>query len=120
MLRLILTLIHGTRIPRLVWKLMLDRRISIRLKIIPLVALLYLLSPIDLFPDIVPLLSLIDDGIVILLAITIFLVMAPSSVVMEHFRAQGLAKDRKSQRHPNGKVIEGSYRIEDDDAKPRS
>ena len=98
---------------------MLDTRIPIRLKLIPAAALIYFLSPIDLFPDIVPFLSHIDDIIVMLLAVTIFLAMAPSGVVTEHIRTRGSATDESTRRHPRGKVIEGSYRIEDDDSSPQ-
>jgi uncharacterized membrane protein YkvA (DUF1232 family) len=55
---------------RLVWRLLHDGRISGWVKLIPVAGLVYLVSPIDLFPDImVPGLSQLDDLAVILLSL---------------------------------------------------
>ena len=109
-----------TGIPRLVLRLMLDPRVPLRLKLLLPAALIYLVSPIDLLPDIVPLLTHIDDVIVIVLALAMFLSMAPRDVVLEHMRRSGGGPVENGERRPKEKVIEGSYRIEDEDSKPDS
>lgn len=43
------------------WKLMWDRRVPLSTKLVPLLALLYIISPIDLIPDALPLLGITDD-----------------------------------------------------------
>ena len=53
----ILRLLMLTRIPGLVFRLMLDRRVPLRLKLIIPSAVLYLISPIDLLPDLFPILG---------------------------------------------------------------
>jgi uncharacterized membrane protein YkvA (DUF1232 family) len=58
--------------------LMLDPKVPLLTKLIPVLALLYLLSPIDLIPDTVPFLTQIDDLAVLLIAARIFLELAPS------------------------------------------
>ena len=115
MLRALLLLFNMTGVPRLVFRLMLDRRVPLRLKLLLPAALVYFISPIDLVPDIVPLLTHIDDAIVILLAGAIFLSMAPRDVVLEHLRGPGGSPAEDSAARPKAKVIEGSYRIEDED-----
>ena len=99
-------------IPRLVIRLMLDRRVPLGLKLIILAAILYVISPIDIVPDMLPALGRIDDVLVSLLSVALFLGMAPRNVVSQHTRGTGpTAKDSKSQRS----VIEGSYRVVKDD-----
>ena len=118
MLRALLTLLNMTGMPRLVFRLMMDRRVPLRLKLLLPAALVYLVSPIDLLPDIVPLLTHIDDIIVILLALAIFISMAPRDVVLEHMRRPGGGPVEDSARRDQSKVIEGKYRIEDEGEEP--
>ena len=107
-------LLQVTGVPRLVTRLMMDRRVPLRHKLILPAALVYLILPIDIVPDIVPVLGRIDDVVVLLGSLVFFLGTAPKGLVSEHLgrgRAQG-----RSER--DGNVIDGSYRIvdEDDDA----
>ena len=110
-----------TGVPRLVTRLMLDRRVPLRLKLILPAALAYLILPIDLVPDIVPVLGRIDDVVVLVGAVVFFLGMAPKGLVSEHL-GRGKAPGPSGR---DGKVIDGSYRIvgEDDvadsESKPR-
>jgi len=70
---------------RLVFELMRDRRVPIWMRLIPLVGIVYLLSPIELMPDITLLpFGILDDLVVIVVCLTIFLAIAPKEVVEEH------------------------------------
>ena len=77
MARLALMLLNMTGIPRLVLRLMLDRRVPLRTKLIPVVSLIYLVSPFDIVHDMIPALGRIDDLLAIVLGILLFLVAAP-------------------------------------------
>ena len=117
----ILRLLMLTRIPGLVFRLMLDRRVPIRLKLIIPAAILYLILPIDLLPDFFPLLGRTDDLIVLILAVASFLLMTPRNVVVEYLtgRPADLSADA-GPRDSRGNVIEGEYRhIEDEDDPKR-
>lgn len=113
----ILRLLMLTRIPGLVFRLMLDRRVPLRLKLIIPAAVLYLILPIDLLPDIFPILGHTDDLIVIILALASFLLMTPRSVLQEYLT--GRPADSSADAggsEPRENVIEGQYRrIEDED-----
>ena len=61
---------------KVAWRLFLDPKVPAAVKLIPVAALVYLISPIDLIPDI-PVLGQIDDLVVILLALRLFVNMAP-------------------------------------------
>jgi len=65
---------------RLIWQLILDPRVSLFLKILPVGSLLYLFLP-DIFPFIV------DDAIVFGLGVYLFIALCPQDVVQEHMTA---------------------------------
>ncbi len=73
---------------KLILRLMGDRRVSPWLKIIPVGGLLYLISPIDLIPDIaLPIIGELDDAAVLWLTNYLFVELCPQNVVQEHVRA---------------------------------
>lgn len=72
------------------WKLMQDESVSPALKLIPFLALIYLISPIDLIPDLALGLGQLDDIGVILFAIATFIRLAPPGSIA---RARGDASD---------------------------
>ncbi|MEA2008258.1 MAG: hypothetical protein U9O54_03985 [Chloroflexota bacterium] len=63
---------------KLILRLMTDERISIRLKLLPVLSMLYLLLYPDLFP------GPIDDAGIIALLNTLFLVFVPREIIQEH------------------------------------
>ncbi len=69
---------------RLSWALLKDSRVPLTLKAIPLAALVYTLSPIDLIPDVIPILGQLDDLGVLMAALTTFNRLAPPDIVEEH------------------------------------
>jgi uncharacterized membrane protein YkvA (DUF1232 family) len=109
-----------TGIPRLVFRLVMDRRVSLRLKLMLAAAAVYILLPIDMVPDIVPVLGRIDDILVLVLSIALFLGMAPREVVTEHLRS-GRRDGTNSgpQSGPDQSVIEGEYHVVDEDEEPK-
>lgn len=54
----------------------------------------YALSPIDLIPDFIPILGLLDDAILIPLGIWLFLKMLPEGIFDEHRAAAAKAAER--------------------------
>lgn len=69
---------------RLAWRLFWDRNVNASTKIIPLLAVLYVLSPIDILPDVIPALGVTDDVGVFILALDFFIRSAPDSIVRHH------------------------------------
>ena len=73
---------------RLILRLLGDRRVSPWLKIIPVVGLLYLISPLDLIPDIaLPVIGELDDAAVLWLTNYLFVELCPPAIVQEHLAA---------------------------------
>ncbi len=73
---------------KLILRLMGDKRVSPWLKIIPVAGLAYLVSPIDLIPDIaLPVIGELDDAAVLWITNVLFVEMCPADVVAEHIKA---------------------------------
>ena len=115
MLRGVLALLNMTGVPRLVYRLMMDRRVPLRTKLILPAALVYFISPFDLIHDIVPILGRIDDVLVLILSLAFFLGTAPRDIVMEHVRGGRSGGDASSSDEKRKPVIEGEYHVVDDD-----
>jgi uncharacterized membrane protein YkvA (DUF1232 family) len=96
---------------RLVWRLLTDSDVPGWVKFIPPLAILYVISPIDLVPD--PMLGLgqLDDLAVLLLGLKVFVEMCPGGVVQRH--RDELAGDMPPEAE--GEVIDASYRVLDDE-----
>ena len=97
----------------LLWRLTFDRRVSIFLRALLPLALLYVLSPVDLLRDKVPIVGRFDDLIIFGLAVLFLVKLAPRHVVNEHL---GIApvSHRPEDKDPS-KVVDGSSRIVDDE-----
>jgi len=98
---------------RLAWRLLRDARVPGWAKMVPIAGILYLLSPIDLLPEaLLPLLGEVDDVVVLLLAVKLFIDLSPPGVVREHLH--DLFNAPKEARSGKESYIEVPYRIHDD------
>jgi len=96
----------------LTWRLMIDSRVSIASKAIPVVALLYLISPLDFIPDFLLPFGVMDDIGVVVLALEFFIRMAPSEVVREHLYALK-RRVMDDDGMGTGDVVDGEYFYKD-------
>ena len=69
---------------KLVGQLMLDRNVPIYLKLLPVAAIAYIISPFDFIPDVIPGLGQLDDLGILLIGAKIFIEMAPSDIVAQY------------------------------------
>jgi uncharacterized membrane protein YkvA (DUF1232 family) len=73
---------------KLILRLVGDKRISPWLKLIPIAGLVYLISPIDLIPDIaLPIIGELDDAAVLWITNYFFVELCPPEIVREHLKA---------------------------------
>jgi uncharacterized membrane protein YkvA (DUF1232 family) len=73
---------------KLILRLMGDKRVNFLVKLLPIGALIYLISPIDLIPGaIIPVIGALDDAAVLWLGATLFINLCPEEVVQEHMKA---------------------------------
>ena len=69
---------------RLYWRLFCDRRVSVWPKALLVLSGVYVLSPVDFIPDVIPFVGEIDDLLIVILACRLFIYLCPRDVVREH------------------------------------
>ena len=70
---------------KLIGRLMGDRRVNFFLKLLPVASIAYLISPVDLAPNVVlPVIGVLDDAAVLWLGTNLFVELCSPSVVKEH------------------------------------
>jgi uncharacterized membrane protein YkvA (DUF1232 family) len=78
-------LLHLPDFLKLYYRLFLDSRVPLYLKVLFIGGLLYIISPVDFLPDfLLPIIGGFDDIIVLILVGKIFLSCSPRPVVLEH------------------------------------
>ncbi len=92
---------------KLIFRLFLDRRVSLLLKLIPVIGLLFVINPVD-FP------GLLDDLLVLIFSLILFVELCPRTVVDEHRRELRNVIDAEWHEAPKNKVvIDGEIRDAD-------
>jgi len=91
-------------------RLLREPRVPLFLKLIPVLAAGYVISPLDFVPDVLPIVGQIDDLGFIFIALETFLRFSPTEVVDYHRTA--VAEGRRFGRMPptGGDVIDAEYR----------
>jgi uncharacterized membrane protein YkvA (DUF1232 family) len=93
---------------KLVWRLFLDRRVSLLWKIIPVAGILYVFFPLDIIFDLIPLAGQADDVGIFLGSLWLFVEMCPADIVREHWDAltgvlPGAWEEGEQKQLPGGK-----------------
>ena len=72
---------------KLIWLLIKDKRVNIFLKILPVAALVYLVSPLDFISGLTfPVIGALDDAAILWVGTSLFIGLCPEDVVEEHKR----------------------------------
>lgn len=96
---------------KLVLRLLADKRVNFFVKLIPIGALAYLLSPVDLAPGVaLPVIGALDDAAVLWLGTTLFMELCPPEVIREHARM--LTSNLDILEHENGEEVIDSDIVE--------
>jgi len=81
-----------------VWLASRDPRAPLHARAFGLFVAAYALSPIDLIPDFIPVLGLVDDALLVPLGIWLFLKMLPEGLFEEHRASARAAAERPRSR----------------------
>jgi uncharacterized membrane protein YkvA (DUF1232 family) len=106
------------RTGRLALRLLRDSRVPLGAKLIFGATVVYLLSPLDIVPDWIPVLGQADDVMVLMAGLNLFLKACPRWLVQEHESDLGgrhdhddpVAAPRSGRKADTGPTIDGQYR----------
>lgn len=95
---------------KLIGRLMADKRVSFFLKLLPVGALIYLFSPIDIAPGLaLPVIGALDDAAILWLGSSLFLSLCPENVVREHLAEMDKVVDtswRDVEEAPKTEIVD--------------
>ncbi len=74
---------------KLAYRLMRDPRLPVKQKAFVGAALAYLVAPVDVIPDFIPLIGRVDDLVILALALNSILEAAGETIVHEHWEGTG-------------------------------
>lgn len=74
---------HLPNFARLYWRLFRDRRVPVLPKALLVLTLVYVVSPLDGIPDFIPVIGEMDDVVLVLSGLWLFIRLCPSEVVRE-------------------------------------
>jgi uncharacterized membrane protein YkvA (DUF1232 family) len=95
---------------RLAWYLIRSPEVPLYLKLLPALAIIYVLLPTDFLPDVFPVIGQLDDITALLVGAKVFIELAPQEVVAHYMRTvrQGMANaaGRRAQDQADEGVAE--------------
>jgi uncharacterized membrane protein YkvA (DUF1232 family) len=92
---------------KLIARLMADKRVSFWPKLLPIGALAYVISPIDLIPGgVIPIVGAVDDVAILWFGVSMFIELCPPEVVKEHMSQLSSNSDIVDSPPPSGEVID--------------
>lgn len=101
--------VHEVRVDaHAVWLAVRDPRTPVMLRIFGALVAAYALSPIDLIPDFVPVLGLVDDVIILPIGIWLFTRMIPRPLWAE-YRAMAEAETQRPVSYTGAALIAGIW-----------
>ena len=106
---------------RLAWYLIRSPEVPLYLKVLPVLAVIYVLLPTDFIPDVFPVIGQLDDITALLLGTKVFIELAPQDVVVRFMqRARESAPDTSDEEQIDNQdqiepedliVIEGDFDV---------
>jgi uncharacterized membrane protein YkvA (DUF1232 family) len=94
---------------RLAVRLLREPHVPWLVKAVPILALLYLVSPFDLAPDFLPLIGQVDDVVIVVAALESFLRLCPPAAAAFH-QAAIARRDKYSPMPATDVVIDAEWR----------
>jgi uncharacterized membrane protein YkvA (DUF1232 family) len=86
----------------MVWAMLINPATPVIAKLVAVLGLLYLISPVDILPDFIPILGWLDDGVVLALFLAIAYKLLPPELYEQLRRKSGA----KAPNARSGKVVD--------------
>ena len=102
----LLQLLSLYQLPKILFRGLMSHKVSIWLKLPIILAIVYLISPLDIIPDFLrPGIGHLDDIIALIFGISIFINFLPKKILLE------LIKKTPKKNQEKHKVVDGKYKI---------
>ena len=102
----LLQLLSFYQLPKILFRGLISHKVSIWLKLPIILAIAYLISPLDIIPDFLrPGIGHLDDIIALIFGISIFINFLPKKILLE------LIKKTPEKNQEKHKVVDGKYKI---------
>lgn len=115
---------------RLAWYLIRSPEVPLYLKLLPALAIVYVLLPTDFIPDVFPVIGQLDDITALLVGAKVFIELAPQDVVARYVQStrenatadadQEAADDQAPDNYENLIVIEGDFDVMEEDEEDQA
>ncbi len=94
------------------WRIFRDPSVSPMIRYgIPMLGLLYLISPIDIIPDVLLGLGQLDDAAILILLSQLMIMLAPNDAVQRYQHPTSVSTERPDVSAEDGDVIDADYRV---------
>ena len=97
------------KLPILFFKLLLDRRIPLKYKLLPALGVAYVILPFDIIPDMFPVFGVIDDILILTASVILFMIFGPIQKLTTSFKDTNIHQKQSDSEN----IVEGEYRIID-------
>ena len=95
---------HSLQMISLVFRLLLNPRVPLRTKLIPALAIGYVVLPFDLLPDFIPILGGVDDAILAIVAAYAFVLLGT-----RYLAAAKAGQRRRKGGNAEDRVVDATY-----------
>jgi len=95
------------KLPILFFKLLLDRRIPLKYKLLPALGVAYVILPFDIIPDMFPVFGVIDDILILAASVILFMIFGPIQKLTTSFKDTNIHQKQSDSEN----IVEGEYRI---------
>ncbi|MBS21238.1 MAG: hypothetical protein CL739_04005 [Chloroflexi bacterium] len=95
------------KLPILFFKLLLDRRIPLKYKLLPALGVAYVILPFDIIPDMFPVFGVIDDILILTASVILFMIFGPIQKLTTSFKDTNVHQKQSDSEN----IVEGEYRI---------
>ena len=96
---------------KLVWLLFKDNRVNIFLKTLPVMAVTYLIIPIDFAPGLaLPVIGALDDAAIVWIGSALFVGLCPPEIVEEHMSSLKNIIDTTWNNAPEEEIVDAEAR----------
>ena len=92
------------KLPILFFKLLLDRRIPFKYKLLPALGVAYAILPFDIIPDMFPIFGVVDDILILAASVILFMIFGPIQKLTDSLKNTNNQHEQNNKENKNQKT----------------